>query len=168
MGNIQNSDNMFYNCTSLTGGNGTTFDANHTDAEYARIDKPGQPGYFTQKYMNHDTTPFQQKYWVIFTEGYRNDRVEASTFDSNIPAEQLTIIWDSALEISDSSGSDGCDQYYLDNNGEWIYMGNYHRLTDKATNVLASNLNVVDRNGNVVVSRIPYSMIDWNKINRYR
>lgn len=119
--------------------------------------------------MNYyDTTPFQQKYWVIFTEGYRNDRVEASTIDSNIPAEQLTIIWDSALEISDSSGSDGCDQYYLDDNGEWIYMGNYHRLTDNATNVLASNLDVVDQNGNVVVSRSPYSMIDWNKVDRYR
>jgi hypothetical protein len=116
----------------------------------------------------YDTTPFQQKYWVIFTEGYRNDRVEASTIDSDIPAEQLTIIWDSALEISDSSGSDGCDQYYLDDNGEWIYMGNYHRLTDNATNVLASNLDVVDQNGNVVVSRSPYSMIDWNKVDRYR
>ena len=116
----------------------------------------------------YDTTPFRQKYWVIFTEGYRNNRVEASTIDSNIPAEQLTIIWDSALEISHSSESDGCDQYYLDDNGEWIYMRNYHRLTDKATNVLASNLDVVDRNGNVVVSRSPYSMVDWNEIDRYR
>lgn len=47
-------------------------------------------------------------------------------------------------------------------------MGNYHRLTDNATNVLASNLDVVDRNGNVVVSRSPYSMIDWNVVDRYR
>lgn len=38
----------------------------------------------------YDTTPFQQKYWVIFTEGYRNNRVEASTIDSNIPADQLS------------------------------------------------------------------------------
>ena len=46
---VVNSKNMFDNCTSLVGGNGTTFDASHTDKEYARIDKPGQPGYFTEK-----------------------------------------------------------------------------------------------------------------------
>ena len=38
---------MFEGCTSLVGGNGTPYDANHTDNEYARIDKEGQPGYFT-------------------------------------------------------------------------------------------------------------------------
>ena len=40
---------MFYNCVSLVGGNGTTFNSTKTDKEYARIDKVGQPGYFTQK-----------------------------------------------------------------------------------------------------------------------
>lgn len=115
-----------------------------------------------------DSTPFQQRYWVIFTEGYRNNRVEASAFDSTLPAVQLSIIWDSALEINDSSESDGCVQYYLDDNGEWIYIGNYHRLTDKATNVLASNLNVVDRNGNVIISASPYSMIDWDEVDSFK
>ena len=47
--NVKSSGNMFYNCTSLVGGNGTTYDASHIDKEYARIDKPGQPGYFTDK-----------------------------------------------------------------------------------------------------------------------
>ena len=42
-------DDIFDGCTSLVGGNGTVYDSNHTDAEYARIDKPGQPGYFTYK-----------------------------------------------------------------------------------------------------------------------
>ena len=40
---------VFSGCNSLVGGNGTVYDASHTDAEYARIDKPGQPGYLTQK-----------------------------------------------------------------------------------------------------------------------
>ncbi|MBQ9346977.1 MAG: BspA family leucine-rich repeat surface protein [Oscillibacter sp.] len=43
------SDDMFSGCTSLIGGNGTTYDTDHTDGEYARIDKPGAPGYFTDK-----------------------------------------------------------------------------------------------------------------------
>ena len=38
---------MFLSCTSLVGGNGTTYDANHVDAEYARIDTAETPGYFT-------------------------------------------------------------------------------------------------------------------------
>ena len=40
--------NVFGYCASLVGGNGTTYDANHTDATYARIDRVGTPGYFTQ------------------------------------------------------------------------------------------------------------------------
>jgi hypothetical protein len=41
--------NMFRLCTSLVGGNGTTYSSAHVDAEYARIDRAGTPGYFTQK-----------------------------------------------------------------------------------------------------------------------
>lgn len=110
-----------------------------------------------------DSTPFEQRYWVIFNEGYRNDRIEASAFDSTLPADQLAIIWKSTLEINDPSGSDGCAQYYLDDNGEWIYMRNYHRLSNKATNVLASNLDVLDSNGNVIIFASSYSMIDWDE-----
>ncbi len=46
---IENSDTMFQNCTSLVGGNGTLYNGNHLDKEYARIDNPGIPGYFTKK-----------------------------------------------------------------------------------------------------------------------
>jgi surface protein len=45
---IENSDTMFKNCTSLVGGNGTLYNENHMDKEYARIDNPGIPGYFTK------------------------------------------------------------------------------------------------------------------------
>lgn len=40
---------VFEGCLNLVGGNGTTYNANYTDHSYARIDKDGQPGYFTQK-----------------------------------------------------------------------------------------------------------------------
>lgn len=39
--------NIFRSCVSIVGGNGTTFDSSHTDYTYARIDRAGQPGYFT-------------------------------------------------------------------------------------------------------------------------
>ena len=47
---VTSSTNMFNNCTSLVGGQGTTYDANHVDKTYAHIDGgPSNPGYFTDK-----------------------------------------------------------------------------------------------------------------------
>lgn len=44
------SGSMFYKCSAnLVGGNGTKYSDSHTDKTYARIDLPGQPGYFTAK-----------------------------------------------------------------------------------------------------------------------
>ena len=47
---VTNSGNMFYNCSSLVGGQGTTYDANYIDKTYAHIDGgTSNPGYFTAK-----------------------------------------------------------------------------------------------------------------------
>ena len=41
---------VFRNCTSLVGGQGTTYSPSHTDVDYAHIDGgPDNPGYFTEK-----------------------------------------------------------------------------------------------------------------------
>lgn len=42
-------DKMFDSCTKLVGGSNTKFDAANDYKTYARIDLPGQPGYFTGK-----------------------------------------------------------------------------------------------------------------------
>ena len=44
---VTDSEDMFLSCYDLSGGNGTEYSSSHKDAEYARIDKEGQPGYFT-------------------------------------------------------------------------------------------------------------------------
>ena len=45
---VTDSYEMFYSCTSLVGGKGTTYDANHIDAAYAHIDGGSSNlGYFT-------------------------------------------------------------------------------------------------------------------------
>ena len=44
---LTSSTNMFNGCTRIVGGNGTTYDANHIDASYARPDLVGSKGYFT-------------------------------------------------------------------------------------------------------------------------
>ena len=47
---VNYSEDMFLNCTSLVGGQGTTYDANHIDKTYAHLDGgTSNPGYFTAK-----------------------------------------------------------------------------------------------------------------------
>ncbi len=45
--NVEYSSDMFTGCTKLKGGNGTTYNADYTNKEYARIDAAGTPGYLT-------------------------------------------------------------------------------------------------------------------------
>ena len=47
MPNYNSSYYMFANCTSLVGGYGTRYNPDHVDHLYARVDRPGIPGYFT-------------------------------------------------------------------------------------------------------------------------
>ena len=45
-----NTANMFWSCSALTGGWGTTYNDSHTDGTYAHVDGiNGAPGYFTSK-----------------------------------------------------------------------------------------------------------------------
>ena len=82
--NVTKSESMFYDCTSLIGGEGTTYDANYTDATYARIDVPANDalGYFTningspnrcivvESTGNFDgyVTPWNDIFWVYFPD----------------------------------------------------------------------------------------------------
>lgn len=49
-GQLQDSTEMFIDCTKLVGGNGTAYSSSHMNYEYARLDNPPtEPGYFTAK-----------------------------------------------------------------------------------------------------------------------
>ena len=56
MSNVQTSSWMFLGCSSIVGGNGTSYDYNYLDNTYARIDAPGTPGYFTLKIKQGDVS----------------------------------------------------------------------------------------------------------------
>ena len=47
--NVTSSSNMFYECTSIVGGNGTTYDNTKVDKTMAIIDNNDQEGYLTLK-----------------------------------------------------------------------------------------------------------------------
>ena len=78
------SSEMFYNCTSLVGGKGTTYDANYVDGSYAHIDGgTSNPGYLTEKpkeayacYTSSNTT------LAFYYDNYRNTR-EGTTYNLN-------------------------------------------------------------------------------------
>lgn len=112
--------------------------------------------------------PFEQKYWVIFTEGSRGDRVEASSIDSTLSSEEIYIVWDSALYLNDMSESSMCNQYFLEDNDEWEQIGEYSIFSDNATNIIASNLDIYDSNGELILSKSTYEDVDWDLINSYR
>ena len=92
--NVIESDKMFYDCGALVGGNGTKFNAYRINKEYARIDKPGQPGYFTQK----GSTP-ASKYAVAYRthvqnvgwQSYVGDGVMAGTTGKSLRLEAMNI-----------------------------------------------------------------------------
>ena len=46
---INDKFGMFNNLPLLVGGNGTTYDPNHTNKDYAKIDTVISKGYFTKK-----------------------------------------------------------------------------------------------------------------------
>ena len=119
----------------------------------------------SELYAALDLHPFEQQYWVIFTEGSRGDRVELSTVDSAVNREDLQIIWTKKLVLNYNTNQADCNQFYLDTNGEWIPMGTYHRLSDNATTIIASNLDVYDKDGNLIVAKSSYSDLDWNLLN---
>lgn len=100
--------------------------------------------------------PTSQKYWVIFREGYRGDRIEMSTFDTPLEEGTFHIVWNRNLLLSDNTGMSKCEQYEILNDS-WNKMRDYRVLSDKATEIIASNVDVYDKNGNLVKSKINYS-----------
>ena len=78
---VISSSGMFDGCTSLKGGKGTTYNASHTDKEYARIDGGSDsPGYFSDP----NVAPAVEvvvggiKFYMVEVEG--NDDYEIPSF----------------------------------------------------------------------------------------
>ncbi len=82
---VTNSTYMFANCTSLVGGQGTTYDYSHTDKTYAHIDGgTSNPGYFTDI---NTTMPYacytpSNKTLTFYYDNQRGSRL-GRTYDLN-------------------------------------------------------------------------------------
>lgn len=110
------------------------------------------------------SSPFSQKYWIVFTEGTRNDRIEASTFDTTTSEEDIFIIWDRSLVANIQADSNLYDQFRYLSNDKWEKIGSYYRLSDFASSVIASNVDVYDSQGNIIIGKTPYDEIEWDTV----
>ena len=78
MDKVSGSFMMFDGCTNLKGERGTTYDENHTDAEYAHVDGgTSNPGYFTYNHLYplwvKGVRVSEQNYYRIFQNQYMRD-----------------------------------------------------------------------------------------------
>ena len=79
---VEYGTSMFYNCTSLVGGQGTTYDANHVDKEYAHIDGgSNNPGYFTKGSEAYACYTSANKTLTFYYDRLRSTR--SNTYDLN-------------------------------------------------------------------------------------
>ena len=100
--NVRSAYNVFGLCTSLVGGNGTAYNYNNTYDIYARIDKPGQPGYLTE--CNRLSAAFKHNcsfqndlsmYYAVPKEslsGYSNIRLEVTKEEYTAGASEPTLV----------------------------------------------------------------------------
>ena len=84
------------------------------------------------------------QYFVIFYEGFRDGRLEMSSFSAT---KNFKVIWDYGI---DTTFCDGDVKQYHYNNGEFVLDRYYDRLTDYATGIVASNVDIYDASGRIV------------------
>ena len=83
---VTKSEQMFYNCTYLVGGKGTTYDENHVDKDYAHIDGgPSNPGYLTEFKEAYACYTPSNTTLTFYYDNYRSSR-SGTTYDLNTGA----------------------------------------------------------------------------------
>ena len=95
-GNVTNSNVMFNDCSKLVGGMGTTYDADHVDKEYARIDRgPSQPGYLTGVFtltLPENVTASPTPVWTLSdTAYYASGTTVTLTYNGEVPEGKVVI-----------------------------------------------------------------------------
>ena len=126
---VTSSSDMFDDCSVLVGQNGTVYDANHIDAEYARIDLPGIPGYLTcmnRMVMAQDLEKTENYLGSSITK----EKIEIIKFEKGTTMEAISSF--DASEKQDGS----IIGYYTDTNGNGIY-----ELTFLSESTIAPNKN---------------------------
>ena len=97
---VTESSSMFFDSKKLKGGNGTTYDSNHIDKEYARIDKPGQPGYFT---ASDDPTTYDL--WIAGIQVTKQNKDNLTELVAELSEEAMERYFEGDMEITYDNAS---------------------------------------------------------------
>lgn len=130
---VENGNGMFNNCTSLVGGAGTVYDANHTDHTYAHIDGgTSNPGYFTannERVINGKfvTTDYSSFAYALEDNGTvieitDNDIVD----DSEEPGNRCIKI------VSKDNATENWDSHFIIRIGEPLKEGQTYKFSMRA------------------------------------
>ena len=154
-------DYVFFYCGNLKGGNGTTYSSYRAIVDYARIDKVGGPGYFTENTLyniafNHNCS-FQNDlsmYYAVPKEtlsGFENIRLDVSKEEYAAGAEKPTFAKKTLTSYKEQTI-----------NGVVYYMFTFDGITSTDMGSTLSAVLRADKNG-VTYSSKPdkYSIKDY-------
>lgn len=94
-----------------------------------------------------------QTYWIAFKEGFRNNRIELSTCNISGNKEKAYIEWNGSLVLKVANATGRYNQYKLSEKDSWEQIGTYGRFSDWATSIIASNLDVYDSKGKLILAK---------------
>ena len=96
---VKTSEDMFTGCLNIKGGNGTTYDTSHIDKEYARIDTPRTPGYFTPitpYVMFESGSTFNTKIKKLYNDNIAT--IERPDTEEPLPQDNIVTIERASVE----------------------------------------------------------------------
>ena len=132
---VTSGGDMFYNCTKLIGGRGTTYDENHTDYTYAHIDGgTSNPGYFTDKNAPVIEATFDGRVLAVGGSTTMTDALESVGGRDEVAKTITAIVWNSSATLSNS------DLQGLDNPNLLIYVNERSQAPQNRNNVVVNGL----------------------------
>lgn len=121
---VTNSYDMFWDCTSLVGESGTTYDPNHTDAEYARVDMASSPGYLT---LGSGGSGEEAQYWMELQSmlQYADELYGRARDNSNVEPwmlEELSMMINRGSDMYDEHTAEEEEVHHMIEELNWICM----------------------------------------------
>lgn len=100
-----------------------------------------------------------QKYFVIFNDGNKNNRIELTVFDVEDGADEPYLCWDGygdPMKLNNNSSVKDCDWYYYDlDTNSWVaFDGDSTGMAECADTIISSNLDVCDSDGTITLERL--------------
>lgn len=104
-----------------------------------------------------------QQYYMIYNEYYRNDRIEVCFFDVSNKKGSPYLQWNESIDVQNGEIKNDV-KYYLSNSGKWVkFESDYGRISNHATGIIKSNLNVFNGAGYRVLKATPVKYIKFKK-----